>query len=172
MKHMSNGGLWREVYKRWIPSVLLLPVCLYVLATRGKYLLIDHFNLLVHEGGHGVFLIFGGFMYYAGGTLMQIILPSLIIWYFFGQGYIFGVQLFTVWLGQNFVNISVYAADARERALPLLGGSGVIHDWNYMLGKLGLLNHDHIVGYFFVGLAVITFIVALIIPLIMRDIAQ
>jgi len=168
MVNRQPGNIrWEEV-KPWVPSIILLPVCIYIVATRGKYLLIDHFNLLVHEGGHGIFMFFGEFIYIAGGTLMQIILPSLIVWYFFTNGYRFGVQLFMVWLGQNFVNISVYAADARDRALPLLGGSGVIHDWHYLLSKTGLLQYDQIVGYFFVGCAVIVFSGALLMPLVMR----
>ncbi len=164
----STATWWEEVTP-WVPSIALLPVCIYILVTRGKYLLIDHFNLLVHEGGHGIFMFFGQFLYIAGGTLMQIILPMLIVWYFFRNGYRFGVQLFLVWLGQNFINISVYAADAQERALPLLGGTAVIHDWHYMLGKLGLLQYDAIVGYVFVGMAGLTFIAALFMPLIMRN---
>jgi len=169
MMRSNTSGSWWEEYKPWVPSVILLPVCIYILATRGKFLLVDHFNLLIHEGGHGVFMIFGEFIYIAGGTLMQIMLPLLIIWYFFRNGYLFGVQLFTVWLGQNFINISVYAADSQVRQLPLLGGSGVIHDWHYMLGTLGLLQFDHIIGYFFVGLAVVAFIAALLMPLVMRQ---
>lgn len=165
---LRMSGSWREEIKPWIPSVFLLPVCIYIIATRGKYLLIDHFNLLVHEGGHGVFMIFGGFIYIAGGTLMQIILPLIIVWYFFRNGYRFGVQLFLVWLGQNFINISVYATDAQARALPLLGGSSVIHDWHYMLSRMGILQYDAIVGYLFVALATITFIIALLVPLVMR----
>jgi hypothetical protein len=36
-------------------------------------------------------------------------------------------------------------ADARAQELPLLtvgSGDDVIHDWNYLFGKLGLLAHD------------------------------
>ncbi len=31
-------------------------------------------------------------------------------------------------------------ADAKKRTLPLLGGDPAGHDWNYLLGQLGLLN--------------------------------
>jgi hypothetical protein len=36
-------------------------------------------------------------------------------------------------------------ADARAQELPLLtvgSGNDVIHDWNYLFGKLGVLAHD------------------------------
>jgi hypothetical protein len=154
----------RDIVSRWWLSFILLPVCIYILVTRGDYLLIDHFNLLIHEGGHGLFMFFGRFVHIAGGTIMQIVLPLLIIWYFFRTGYLPGIQIFAVWLGQNFINISVYAADAQARRIPLLGGRGVIHDWHYMLGKTGMLEYDYLVGYVFVMLAVLTFVAALLMP--------
>ena len=43
-------------------------------------------------------------------------------------------------------NISVYVKDARAQVLPLLGGEGVIHDWNYILWSLHMLNWDQVVG--------------------------
>ncbi len=30
--------------------------------------------------------------------------------------------------------------------LPLLGAEGVIHDWDYILGRLHMLNWGHVVG--------------------------
>ncbi|MDQ6652390.1 MAG: hypothetical protein M3Y84_06570 [Acidobacteriota bacterium] len=38
------------------------------------------------------------------------------------------------------MNVSVYAGDAVALQLPLLGGEGSIHDWNYMLSSLNLLD--------------------------------
>lgn len=46
---------------------------------------------------------------------------------------------------QQFSPIATYMADARAQELPLLtvgSGDNVIHDWNYLFGKLGLLAHD------------------------------
>jgi hypothetical protein len=44
-----------------------------------------------------------------------------------------------LWLGQNLISISVYIRDAIPMNLSLLGGDYVTHDWNYILGELGLL---------------------------------
>ena len=44
-----------------------------------------------------------------------------------------------MWVGQNIINVSVYAGDAVAMQLPLLGGDSVIHDWNYLLGTLHVL---------------------------------
>ncbi len=100
---------------------------------------------------------------------MQIILPSIIAWYFFRNYYRLGVQLSLLWLGQNFINISVYAADARARVLPLLGGNKVSHDWHYMLSELNLLEYDKSIGFLFLGCAIIIFITAILMPLLIRE---
>ncbi|MFN2493444.1 MAG: hypothetical protein ABR501_11245 [Pyrinomonadaceae bacterium] len=44
------------------------------------------------------------------------------------------------------MNVSVYAGDAVALQLPLLGGEGSMHDWNYMLGYLGLLDSTKQIG--------------------------
>ncbi|MDP2364487.1 MAG: hypothetical protein Q8M94_12060, partial [Ignavibacteria bacterium] len=89
--------------------------------------------------------------------------------YFFRNEYRTGMQFSLLWLGQNFINISVYAADAQARRLPLLGGNKVYHDWHYLLSEIGLLQFDAEVGYFFFSIAIIIFIITLILPLITQD---
>ncbi len=156
--------------KPWIGSIILLPLVIWLTINAGQFIfLLDHFNLLIHEGGHGIFKIFGSFVYTLGGTLMQIILPSLFIYYFLSHRQKIGAQVSLVWLGQNLMNISVYAADAQERSLPLLGGNNVYHDWRFLLGKTGLLEYDDLIGMCFYILGIIIFIFALIIPLILKD---
>jgi hypothetical protein len=125
--------------------------------------------LVIHEAGHFFFSFFGKFIYTLGGTLMQIILPSIIASFFFRNNYRTGVQFALLWLGQNLINISVYAADARARKLPLLGGNKVYHDWHYLLGEIGILEYDHIVGHIFVGIAITIFAVAILMPLLIHD---
>lgn len=158
---------WDE-FKKWICSIIILPVIIYLLCNRGEYGIIDNADLVIHEAGHLFFWIFGRFIYTAGGTLMQIIFPLGIAFYFFYNSYRTGVQICLLWLGQNLINISVYAADARAHKLPLLGGNKVYHDWTYLLGHLGLLEYDIETGYFFFGLAVLVFILTLLIPKIIR----
>ena len=112
---------------------------------------------------------FGKFIYTLGGTLMQILLPSLITWYFFRNNYRTGAQVGLLWLGQNLINISVYAADARTQALPLLGGNKVYHDWNYLLSVTDLLQYDTEVGYMFFVIAIIIFLITALLPLIFQE---
>jgi hypothetical protein len=158
-----------DEFKRWISSVIMFPLMIWLVLNRGEYTWIDNADLVIHEAGHFFFIFFGKFIYTAGGTLMQIILPSIIGWYFLKNEYKTGVQFSLLWLGQNFINISVYAADARAQQLPLLGGNKVYHDWHYMLNELGILNFDSEVGYFFFGIAILIFVVTLLLPLYIRS---
>jgi len=155
--------------KRWIPSIIILPIALYWVLNWGEYGLIDNVDLVIHEAGHLFFKFFGKYIYTLGGTLMQIILPSIIFFYFFKMNTEPGMQFSLLWLGQNFINISVYAADAQAQRLPLLGGNRVYHDWHYLLGEIGLLQFDAEVGYFFFGIAILIFIVTIIMPLITQN---
>jgi hypothetical protein len=154
---------------RWLPSIIILPIAVYYCLNRGNYGLLDNVDLVIHEAGHIFFSIFGKFIYTLGGTLMQIILPSIIAGFFLRNNYRTGVQVGLLWLGQNLINISVYAADARAQRLPLLGGNKVYHDWHYLLNTLGILNYDAEVGYFIFGMAIVVFIVAVLMPLITHD---
>jgi len=169
MNYGTNAYSRKKEIFRWVPSLIVIAAAAYWSLNRGTYTFIDNADLVIHEAGHIFFMFFGRFIYTLGGTLMQIILPSLITWYFLKNRYKTGVQFSLLWLGQNFINISVYAADAREKAIPLLGGNRVYHDWNYLLGQLNMLEYDDYFGYFFFGIAILVFITAFLMPLIIRD---
>lgn len=161
--------VWTYHLKRWIPTAIMLPIMIWLIMNRGTYTWIDNANLVIHEAGHFFFMLFGKFIYTLGGTLMQILMPSLIIWYFWRNSYRTGAQVGLLWLGQNLINISAYAADARVQALPLLGGNKVYHDWTYILGATNLLQYDAEVGYMFFGLAIIIFLITTLLPLIFQE---
>lgn len=168
LKKAKTYTSW-DNFKRWVPSIILLPLVIYWVIHRGEFGLLDNIDLVIHEAGHFFFGLFGKFIYTLGGTLMQIILPSIIAGYFLSNNYRTGVQFSLLWLGQNFINISVYAADARARKLPLLGGNKVYHDWHYLLGQVGILDYDQIVGYTFLGIATIIFTIVVLMPLLTHD---
>lgn len=160
---------WAFHLKRWAPTAIMIPIMVWMILNRGTYTWIDNADLVIHEAGHFFFTFFGKFIYTLGGTLMQILLPSLITWYFFRNSYRTGVQFGLLWVGQNLINISVYAADARAQALPLLGGNKVYHDWNYLLSATSLLQYDIEVGYLIFGAAIIIFVITAILPLIFQE---
>jgi hypothetical protein len=97
-------------------------------------------DLAIHETGHLVFSPFGELVGFMGGTLGQLIMPSVFVVYFWRRGDRHAATVPLWWVAQNLWNISVYAADARAQLLPLVGGGE--HDWAYMLGRLGWLSLD------------------------------
>jgi len=109
-----------------------------------KYRLLDSVDLAFHEAGHVFFGPFGEFVGFLGGTLMQLLVPVACAAYFLRRGDRHSVSVVLWWVAQNLWNISVYVRDARSQALPLVGSGE--HDWAYILGRLDLLEFDHVLG--------------------------
>jgi hypothetical protein len=112
--------------------------------TPDHYSLVDSLDLAIHEAGHPLFGIFGEFIGYAGGTLMQLLIPVVFLGYFLRRGDRHAATVMLWWIAQNLWNISRYVADARTQELPLVGGGE--HDWAYLLGELGLLRRDRVIA--------------------------
>ena len=111
----------------------------------GILLLMDGVFVPIHEGGHLLFRFFGEFLSVAGGTFLQLFVPLALAAYFCIQRQAQGVGFCLFFFFEQFLPIATYMADARAQDLPLLtigDGDDVIHDWNYLFGKLGLLRHD------------------------------
>lgn len=159
-----------ESFKPWIISILLLPLAIFYTINGGKFTSIDYINLLIHEGGHGIFKFFGRFIYTLGGSLMQVLIPGMFVVFYAIKRVRIGVQIFLLWLGENLINISVYISDARARKLPLLGGHKVYHDWNWLLGQMGLLEYDEILGQIVFILGVLVFLLCMLVPLFIKEI--
>lgn len=112
---------------------------------RGALLTMDLVFVPVHEGGHLLFRFFGEFLMVAGGTLLQLGAPAMLAAVFIFQRQVMGTAFCTFFFFEQFLPISTYMADARAQNLPLLtvgDSSYVIHDWNYLFSRLGLLEHD------------------------------
>lgn len=107
-------------------------------------------NLPFHEAGHVIFRPFGQFIASLGGTLGQLLMPSIcMIALLLKTRDPYGAALALWWLGENFLDIAPYINDARAGQLPLLGGNFGhsspygFHDWEYLLTESGLINRDH-----------------------------
>jgi hypothetical protein len=156
MAEASPGKVW------WYRAPLLLPLAwiLYRHTESEAYASIfEGLNLVIHEAGHLVFMWSGSdFLTVAGGTLLQCLCPILAGIMFYRQRDFFAIAVSLFWLGTNFAHIAPYAADARAQLLPLVspasGAPG--HDWNYLLGTLGLLRQDQAVGAAFRGAGLLT----------------
>jgi hypothetical protein len=109
-------------------------------------------SLPFHEAGHVLFSPFGDFLAVLGGSLLQLMIPAICVVAFFKREDMFGASVAVWWLGQNFIDLAPYINDARAQELILLGGvTGQdvpgFHDWNNILGALGLLRLDHFIGH-------------------------
>lgn len=131
---------------RVVPKILLIIFFIFVFAkyvTDKNYsFFIDNFNLLIHEGGHMFFMFFGNFLAVLGGTLFQLLIPVLVAFNFYKQKDFFALSFSLFWLGTNLFGIARYVADAPVQLLPLVhvGYGDPIHDWNYILTNLHVLN--------------------------------
>ena len=105
---------------------------------------LDGLDLAIHEFGHPAFGVFGEFVGFLGGTLMQLLMPAIFVAYFWRRGDRHAAMVGLWWVAQSLWNVAVYVQDARAEELPLLGGGE--HDWNYLLGRLGLLQQDRLIG--------------------------
>ena len=108
------------------------------------FLFFDYVNLPFHEFGHLFFAPFGETLCILGGSIMQCAIPLAIMMNFLFSAEPAGFAFSGFWFGENFLNISVYVADARKMELPLVGGGE--HDWNILLSKWNLLNSDFLIA--------------------------
>jgi hypothetical protein len=131
----SSVTLWLKLVVAVVASLYFF-WCAY---NPQQWHLIDGVNLVIHEAGHLIFSPLGEFMMIAGGSLFQVIMPTLFVGYFWFHRQYYSAALVLFWVGQSILNVSVYAGDSLALQLPLLGGQDSVHDWNYMLSSLNLL---------------------------------
>ena len=116
--------------------------------------MLHNVDLIFHEAGHLFFGFFGMLIKALGGTLMQCLIPIIVMIYFFRKKENFPASVALWWLGQNFLDIAPYIYDSWDRVLPLVGGSQHpdAHDWYYILRRLDLLEKYAEISSFTVGL--------------------
>jgi hypothetical protein len=144
---------WDPVPKVALAAWLIFYSLFLYQAARGQgiLLLMDGVFVPIHEGGHLLFRFFGEFVSVAGGTILQLLVPVLLASYFLFHRQAQGVVFCLFFMFEQLLPISTYMADARAQDLPLLtigDAEGVIHDWNYLFGKLGVLDHDIQIAHF------------------------
>ena len=149
------AGSKREPYKAVI-AVVAAAYFFWAVIRPSEWRLIDGVNLIIHEAGHPIFALFGEFIGIAGGTLLQIIVPTAFVLYFHFQAKPYSAALTLFWVGQSLANVSVYARDAMVMQLPLLGGDDSIHDWNYLLNSLRLLQSTPVIANMIQACALLT----------------
>jgi hypothetical protein len=111
--------------------------------------------LPIHEAGHLLFIPFGRFMTVLGGSLFQVLLPLVLMASFmFGFGGSrrdnFAASLMLWWAAVSIIDLAPYIWDAFDPKMMLLGGKTGAesdgHDWQNILGDLGLIRKAHLIA--------------------------
>ena len=100
--------------------------------------------ILFHEAGHVIFMPFGEAVRVAGGTLGQLLMPLICAVALHRRGDNFGAAICAAWMGMSLMDASVYAYDAADPPLPLIGGgtgSDSFHDFVFLFERYGQLGH-------------------------------
>lgn len=145
-------------------AALVWLACVYVIyhftsTLKAEWHFIDNVDLIIHEAGHMVFMPFGQFIMVLGGSLLQVLVPIMFFVYFYRAKQHFSQAVMLLWIAVNLFYIGLYASDAIKMELPLLGGDGVAHDWNYLLMESKLIAQTKLVSdiIYFAGLVNIFF---------------
>jgi hypothetical protein len=123
-------------------------------------------NLPFHEAGHLLFMPFGRFMMFLGGSLGQILMPIVCLVTFLSKTRDpFGASVALWWTAENFMDLAPYINDARALDLMLLGGvtgkeTGG-HDWENILSMLGWLQYDHHLAHLSYNLGIVLMLTSL-----------
>jgi hypothetical protein len=128
-----------------VASLFYLLFLLQAARGTGVLLMIDLVFVPIHEGGHLLFRFFGEFLAVAGGTILQLSVPLMLAAWFIFHRQIPGTAFCIFFFFEQFLPIATYMADARAQELPLLtvgDGDYVIHDWAYLFGRMGVIEHD------------------------------
>jgi hypothetical protein len=139
-KLMRHHNVLNKKNLRLAAVVLLAIYGLVCLQAPNSGRLLDGVDLAIHEAGHLFFSPFGEVMTALGGTLLQLIIPSTFVVYFWRRRDRYAAGFALWWVAQNLWNISVYVGDARAQELPLVGGGE--HDWTFLLATAGWLERD------------------------------
>ena len=119
--------------------------------------LLSDIDLAIHEFGHMLFMPFGiqflgNTMMILGGSLTQVTFPLIFLGYFLRKHDdaprrdVFAAMVCLWWSAINLMDVAIYCADSRAGELMLLDGltgkESDGHDWNNLLTRWGLLEHD------------------------------
>ncbi len=120
---------------------------------------LDGANYAFHEFGHVFFNFFGETLGFLGGTIMQLLIPFVLIFYFLVKKKFLSSSFSLFWFGENFLYISNYIASANPNELPAVDSTGRIHDWDFLLSIWGVINYHQTIAdfVFYIGTVIIIF---------------
>lgn len=145
---------------------------LYALDVGAAEILDSFMHLIVlpiHEAGHVLFIPFGRFMTVLGGSLLQVLLPLVLMASFlFGFGGSrrdnFAASLMLWWAAVSIFDVAPYIWDAFDPKMMLLGGKTGAesdgHDWQNILGDLVMIRKAHLIARIAHTLGLVVMLVA------------
>lgn len=165
---MRSEALEYSSNKNWLVRLPLLAGFFYIfirhLISADYSDILWPLNLGIHELGHLLFSPFGRFLNILGGTIFELFAPLFGIINFYRQGDFFAITLSFGWLSSALFGVARYVGDAQAMNLPLaavFGMEDVVHDWNYLLNRLNIIELDAVLSFFIRCLAVISMLICL-----------
>ena len=133
--------LWMSFY-----GLLLI----YLAAHYSELTWLDNVHLPIHEGGHLLFGWFGTTLGVWGGTILQLLVPALLVATFAFRADLLGTTFCAVGFFHSLSGVATYMIDALRRELPLVTvgapADEAEHDWVHIFGDLGVLRHAIQIG--------------------------
>jgi hypothetical protein len=192
MKEFVHSVNWLDLLKQWWVSLLLIPFVIYHIhqvywtlrfniffsisysfpfPVNLENFLVQNFLLIIHEAGHTFFGFLGNrTLTILGGSLNEILLPAIILAYFIFNKIIKGTQFGFYLLGSAWISVAFYAADGARRQLPLIANLGTeSHDWGILLRQWNMVEQAGTFGIIFASIGIICFIIALSVPIWMKN---
>ena len=128
--------------------------------------LLSDIDLAIHEFGHILFSPFGETLTILGGSLTQVLFPTVFLGYFLrkrdDKRDVFAAMVCLWWAGLNLLDVSIYLNDARAGELMLLNGltgsESDAHDWYNLLERWNALESDHAIAATLRRIVVLIFI--------------
>lgn len=138
------GTAWRALV-----LVYFLVTAMEHLRDPEKWSIISGVILGTHELGHVVFSPFPEWWTVAGGTILQLLAPIIVLIVLARQKEPIGVAIAGCWLAISLVNVAVYIGDASHGDLNLVsigGGDDATHDWTWLLDHANLIRSDQLIA--------------------------
>lgn len=121
-------------------------------------------SIPMHELGHFLFMPLGEMMTVLGGSLLEVLLPSILFVWFFKRE-CSGLASFALYLaGYGLIHVAAYMGTARNHdgmVFLSLDQNPETHDWFRLFGWWGLLEHDTTVSAITTCIGVVVVLLAI-----------
>ena len=111
--------------------------------------LLNSANMIVHEAGHGICYLFAcpEFITALNGTLFQLLLPVIFIYYYYRRENPLLVGMGGIWLAQNLVYVAWYMSTSHTpNRYPMFLPGGGTHDFWFLFREMGVYEYDWLIS--------------------------